>query len=124
MDARVAAGGTLIRRYALALTPAGADIEAAVTAASAPLSGGPGNHGSETAHAFTIADNVGGTGSQPAEGPIPTGATSNPSHASCNARPKAQADAWETEFRRKHHMFDPPPRPGEVIESGDLCHHS
>ena len=35
-----------------------------------------------------------------------------------------QADARETEFRRKHHMPDPPPRPGEVIESGDLCHHS
>jgi hypothetical protein len=55
----VAAGGTLIRRYALALTPAGAGIEAAVTAASVPpLSGGPGNHGSEAAHAFTIADSA------------------------------------------------------------------
>lgn len=69
MDTRVAAGGTPIRRYALALTPTGAGIEAAVTAASVPpLSGGPGNHGSEAAHAFTIADSVGGTGSQPAEG--------------------------------------------------------
>ncbi len=56
MGTRVAAGGTLIRRYALALTPAGAGIEAAVAAASVPpLSGGPGNHGSEAAHAFTIA---------------------------------------------------------------------
>ena len=65
----MAAGGTLIRRYVLALTPAGAGIEAAVTAASVPpLSGGPGNHDSAAAHAFTIADNVGGTGSQPAEG--------------------------------------------------------
>jgi hypothetical protein len=69
MDTRVAAGGTLIRRYALALTPAGAGIEAAVTAASVPpLSGGPDIHGSGAAHAFTIADSVGGTGSQPAEG--------------------------------------------------------
>jgi len=56
---RVAAGGTLIRRYALALTPTGAGIEAAVTAASVPpLSGGPGSHGSAAAHAFTIADSV------------------------------------------------------------------
>ena len=56
---RVAAGGTLIRRYALALTQTGAGIEAAVTAASVPpLSGGPGSHGSEAAHAFTIADSV------------------------------------------------------------------
>ena len=55
----MAAGGTLIRRYALALTPAGAGIEAAVTAASVPpLSGGPGSHGSGAAHAFTIADSV------------------------------------------------------------------
>ena len=47
--------GTLIRRYALALTPAGAGIEAAVAAASVPpLSGGTGSHGSEAAHAFTI----------------------------------------------------------------------
>ena len=62
----MAAGGTLIRRYAL--TPAGAGIEAAVTAASVPpLSGGPGIHGSTAAaHAFTVADSVGGTGSQPA----------------------------------------------------------
>jgi hypothetical protein len=59
MDTRVAAGGTLIRRYALALAPAGAGIEAAVTAASVPpLSGGPGSHGSGAAHAFTIADSV------------------------------------------------------------------
>jgi hypothetical protein len=59
MDTRVTAGGTLIRRYALALTPTGAGIEAAVTAASVPpLSGGPGNHGSQAAHAFTIADSV------------------------------------------------------------------
>ena len=69
----MAAGGTLIRRYALALTPAGAGIEAAVTAASVPpLSGGPDNHGSEAAHAFTIADSVGGTGSQPADGRLST----------------------------------------------------
>jgi hypothetical protein len=55
----VAAGGTLIWRYALALTPAGAGIEAAVAAASVPsLSGGTGNHGSEAAHAFTIADHT------------------------------------------------------------------
>ena len=59
MDTRVAAGGTPIRRYALALTPAGAGIEAAVTAASVPpLSGGPGSHGSAAAHALTIADSV------------------------------------------------------------------
>jgi hypothetical protein len=57
MDTRVAAGGTLIRRYALALPPGGAGSEAAVTAASVPpLSGGPGRHGSEAAHAFTIAN--------------------------------------------------------------------
>jgi hypothetical protein len=50
------AGGTLIRRYALALTPAGSGIKAAVAAASVPpLSGGPGSHSSEAAHAFTIA---------------------------------------------------------------------
>ena len=72
MDTRVAAGGTLIRRYTLALTPAGAGVEAAVTAASVPpLSGGPGNHGSEAAHAFTIADSVAEPGSQPAEGRLP-----------------------------------------------------
>src|ERR1700733_725419 len=59
MDTRVAAGWTLIRRYVLALTPAGAGIEAAVTAASAPpLSGGPGGHGSRAAHALTIAESV------------------------------------------------------------------
>jgi hypothetical protein len=67
MDTRVAAGGTLIRRYALAPTPAGAGIEAAVTAASVPpLSGGPGSHGSEAAHAFTIADSV----AEPAASPL------------------------------------------------------
>jgi hypothetical protein len=72
MDTRVAAGGTLIRRYALALTPTGAGIEAAVTAASVPpLSGGPGSHGGEAAHVFTLAGSVGGTGSQPAEGRLP-----------------------------------------------------
>jgi hypothetical protein len=72
MGTRVAAGGTLIRRYALALTPAGAGIEAAVTAASVPpLSGGPGSHGSEATHVFTIVRSVGGTGSQPAEGRLP-----------------------------------------------------
>ena len=59
MDMPVAAGGTLIRRYVQALAPAGAGIEAAVTAASAPpLSGGPGSHGSAAAHAFTITDSV------------------------------------------------------------------
>ena len=41
----------------LALAPTGAGIEAAVAAASVPpLSGGPGGHGSEAAHALTIAD--------------------------------------------------------------------
>jgi hypothetical protein len=46
---------TLIRRCVLALTPIGAGNEAAVTAASVPpLSGGPGQHGSEAAHAFTL----------------------------------------------------------------------
>ncbi len=55
------AGRTLIRRYVLALPPAGAGNEAAVTAASVPpLSGGPGSHGSEATHALTIADSVGG----------------------------------------------------------------
>jgi len=57
----VTAGRTLIRRYVLALPPAGAGNEAAVTAASVPpLSGGPGSHGSEATHALTIADSVGG----------------------------------------------------------------
>src|SRR5271154_5661787 len=55
MGTRVAARRTLIGRYVLALTPAGAGIEAAVAAASVPpLSGGTGSHGSEAAHAFTI----------------------------------------------------------------------
>ena len=59
MDTRVAAGGTLIRRYALALAPAGAGLEAGIPAASLPpLSGGPGSHGSAAAHAFTLADSV------------------------------------------------------------------
>jgi|SRR5689334_17140585 len=41
--------------------PAEAGNEAAVTATSVPpLSGGPGNHGSEAAHALTIADSAGG----------------------------------------------------------------
>ena len=71
---RVAAGGTLIRRYALALTPAGAGIEAAVTAASVPpLSGGPGSHGSAAAHAFTIADSV----AEPAASPPSAGMRSS-----------------------------------------------
>ncbi len=70
MDTQVAAGGTLIRRYTLALTPTGAGIEAAVTAASVPpLSGGPGNHGSKAAHAFTIADSV----AEPAASPPSAG---------------------------------------------------
>ena len=48
----MAAGRTLIRRYALALTPAGVGNEAAVTATAVPpLSGGPGEHGSEATHA-------------------------------------------------------------------------
>lgn len=58
---RVAAGGTLIRRYALALTPAGAGIEAAVTAASVPpLSSGPGNHhhDSQATHPLSIGRTV------------------------------------------------------------------
>src|SRR6266581_1947102 len=60
-NTRVTAGRTLIRRYVLALPPAGAGNEAAVTAASVPpLSGGPGSHGSEATHALTIADSVGG----------------------------------------------------------------
>jgi len=60
-NTRVTAGRTLIRRYVLALPPAGAGNEAAVTAASVPpLSGGPGSHGSEATHAFTIAASVGG----------------------------------------------------------------
>src|SRR6266700_2658256 len=59
-NTRVTAGRTLIRRYVLALPPAGAGNEAAVTAASVPpLSGGPGSHGSEATHALTIADSVG-----------------------------------------------------------------
>jgi hypothetical protein len=54
-----AAGRTLVRRYALALTPAGAGNEAAVTATAVPpLNGGPGTHGSEAAHAVTIAGNA------------------------------------------------------------------
>ena len=60
---RVAAGRTLIRRYALALTPAGAGNEAAVTATAVPpLSGGPGEHGSEATHALIITDSVGEVG--------------------------------------------------------------
>jgi len=60
-DTRVTAGRTLIRRYVLALPPAGAGNEAAVTAASVPpLSGGPGSHGGAAAHALTIADSAGG----------------------------------------------------------------
>ena len=52
----MAAGGTLIRRYVLALPRAGAGDEATVTAASIPpLSGGPDVHGSAAAHAATIA---------------------------------------------------------------------
>ena len=55
-ETRVTADRTLIRRYVLALPPAGAGNEAAVTAASVPpLSGGPGSHGSAAAHAITIA---------------------------------------------------------------------
>src|ERR1700684_426358 len=67
MDMRVAAGGTLIRRYALALTPAGAGIEAAVTAGSVPpLSGGPCSHGSTTAHVLIVVR-------RPAAAPPPPG---------------------------------------------------
>src|SRR5580700_11103524 len=70
MDTRVAAGGTPIRRYALALAPAGAGVEAAATAASVPpLSGGAGSHGSGAAHAFTLADSV----AEPAASPPSTG---------------------------------------------------
>lgn len=51
----MAAGRTLIRRYTLTLTPTGAGVEAAVTAAPVPpLGGGPCSHGSAAAHAFTI----------------------------------------------------------------------
>jgi hypothetical protein len=70
MDTRLAASGTLIRRYALVLNPAGAGVEATDTAASVPpLSGGPGNHGSEARHAFTIADSV----AEPAASPPSAG---------------------------------------------------
>src|ERR1700761_4498139 len=55
-NTRVTAGRTLIRRHVLAVRPEGAGDEAAVTAASVPpLSGGSGRHGSETAHAVTVA---------------------------------------------------------------------
>jgi hypothetical protein len=55
----VTAGRTLVRRYALALTPGGAGDEAAITTTAVPpLSGGPGTHGSEATHAVTIADNA------------------------------------------------------------------
>ena len=65
----MAAGRTLIRRYALALTPAGAGNEAAVTATAVPpLGGGPGEHGSEATHAVTITDSVGRVGSHAAAG--------------------------------------------------------
>ena len=81
-----------IRRYALALTPAGAGIEAAVTAASVPpLSGGPDNHGSEAAHAFTIADSVGGTGSLMVARPMADGLIR------CRARRK-----WRSGLARRH----------------------
>ncbi len=64
------AGRTLVRRYALALTPGGAGNEAAITTTAVPpLSGGPGTHGSEATHAVTIADNastVTGAGAVPA----------------------------------------------------------
>jgi hypothetical protein len=64
---RVAAGGTLIRRYALALPPAGAGNAAAVTATAVPpLSGGPGNHDSEATHPLII----GGAVSRPRRGPV------------------------------------------------------
>ncbi len=74
--------GTLNRRYALARTPTGAGIEAAVTAASAPpLSGGPGGHGSAAAHAYTIASRhlpwraclprISPRASAPPQGPVP-----------------------------------------------------
>jgi hypothetical protein len=67
MNTRAAVGGTLIRRYTLAPAPAGAGIEAAITAASVPpLSGGPGSHGSHAAHAFTITDSV----AEPAASPL------------------------------------------------------
>ena len=60
------AGRTLVRRYALALTPGGAGNEAAITTTAVPpLSGGPGTHGSEATHGATIADSastVTGTG--------------------------------------------------------------
>jgi hypothetical protein len=71
MDTRVTADGTLIRRYALALTPArqGQAMRPRLRQPRVPpLSGDPGSHGSAAAHAFTIADSIGGTGSQPAEG--------------------------------------------------------
>ena len=92
MGTRVAVGGTLIRRYALALTPAGAGIEAAVAAASVPpLSGGTGSHGSEAAHAFTIVRSVGGSGSQPAEGRLPAAPAGEPSPGQTTRRGTGQA---------------------------------
>ena len=58
-NTRAAAGRTLVRRYALALIPAGTGNKAAVTATSVPpLSGGPGTHGSEATHALTITGNA------------------------------------------------------------------
>ncbi len=64
------AGRTLVRRYALALTPGGAGNEVAITTTAVPpLSGGPGMHGSEATHAVTIADSAStltGAGTVPA----------------------------------------------------------
>jgi hypothetical protein len=60
-NTRVTAGRTLIRRYVLALPPAGAGNEAAVTATSVPpLRGGPDSHGSGATHVLTIADSADG----------------------------------------------------------------
>ena len=57
----VAADGTLIRRYVLALPRQGQANEAAARATSIPpLSGGPGIHGSAAAHAITIAGRADG----------------------------------------------------------------
>src|SRR5450756_264144 len=58
-NTRVPAGGTLIRRYVLALTQGRAGKQAAIkTIAVPPLSGGPGQHDSEATHAATIADSA------------------------------------------------------------------
>ena len=61
-----AAGRTLIRRYALALTPAGQANKAAVMAtAIPPLRGGANLHAAEATHACTITDSTSTVGTLP-----------------------------------------------------------